>query len=216
MASNRIIKSFDTNKKQNLVIGDDLEALVGTTISIKCPITGNPHPQIKWTKSGVPISVSPRLTKIENNTLTIFGGRWSDTGRYTCTASNAAGSDSKSSFIDLVRKYYFERIFCNGFDKTIVNVIIIIIIIITIIAIIYNNNNNIYNNNNDNYNYIDSNDTVLIAIMSKIIIIIMILIMMTMMSHDMSQLFFSKVSGMTRFSSPCPTTQHKLQLHFQR
>ena len=104
LSSNRNIKTYETKKKQTLIVGDNLDVLVGTTVSITCPVVGNPQPTIKWTKSGADILVS-RFVKIKNNTLTIFGGRWSDTGPYTCIATNAAGSDSKSTFVNFVRKY---------------------------------------------------------------------------------------------------------------
>ena len=103
LSSNRNLKSYDTNKKQNLIVGDNLDVLVGTTVSISCPAVGNPHPKIIWTKSDVAL-LSSRFVKVEKSTLTIFGGPWSDTGRYTCIASNAAGSDSKSTFVNFVRK----------------------------------------------------------------------------------------------------------------
>lgn len=84
--------------RHDLVIGDNLETLVGTAVYIRCPATGNPAPVIDWKKSEFPVTKSGSL-QIVNNTLILPDTTSSDTGSYTCDASNAAGSDEEESFL---------------------------------------------------------------------------------------------------------------------
>ena len=102
LLSNKNITDFKEEEHQ-LIIGNNLESLVGTTVFIKCPTTGNPAPKIQWMKSGVRIRTNSRL-KLMDNTLAINKGKMSDTGSYTCTAINGAGSDEQSSFLSFKGK----------------------------------------------------------------------------------------------------------------
>ncbi|EDO32297.1 predicted protein, partial [Nematostella vectensis] len=86
-----------------LTIGDNLNTLISTSVSIHCNATGNPVPSITWSRSGALIEPSKRI-KIMGSTLVIVGTLWSDTGSYECVASNGAGTDRKSSFLKFVRK----------------------------------------------------------------------------------------------------------------
>lgn len=84
-----------------LVIGDKLETLEGSTVHIHCPATGNPVPKIEWKTSGGLISTSRRL-RIVNNTLVLFDGTWSDSGIYSCIATNGAGSDEMATEVNFM------------------------------------------------------------------------------------------------------------------
>ncbi|XP_048583436.1 hemicentin-2 isoform X2 [Nematostella vectensis] len=84
-----------------LTIGDNLNTLISTSVSIHCNATGNPVPSITWSRSGALIEPSKRI-KIMGSTLVIVGTLWSDTGSYECVASNGAGTDRKSSFLKFV------------------------------------------------------------------------------------------------------------------
>ena len=97
MSSNKDIQDFKSSRHE-LVIGDNLETLVSTAVYIRCPVTGNPAPLIEWKKSGFSVTTSSSL-QIVNNTLALLDSTWSDTGSYTCTASNGAGSDEKETFL---------------------------------------------------------------------------------------------------------------------
>ena len=61
---------------------------------MECSATGNPLPQIKWKKNGVPIEQVPRLLNQnpyfkQAHELKIYGLMKSDEGDYTCIASNS-------------------------------------------------------------------------------------------------------------------------------
>ena len=95
LSSNRNIEDF-TSASHELVIGDKLETLDGSTVYIRCPATGNPPPVIEWKKSGAAVTMSSNL-QIVSNTLVLLDGKLSDNGNYTCVASNGAGSDERET-----------------------------------------------------------------------------------------------------------------------
>ena len=58
----------------------------GETLVLNCNATGNPTPSITWTMSA---HVLP-----SGETLTIVNASKSDSGSYTCTATNGVGADA--------------------------------------------------------------------------------------------------------------------------
>ena len=85
--------------RHELIIGDNLETLEGTTVYVRCPATGNPAPKVTWKKFG---SLVPRSLRIVNNTLELLNVTRSDSGTYSCTASNGAGADEKSTYLNFI------------------------------------------------------------------------------------------------------------------
>lgn len=100
MSSNKDLRDFKS-VSHRLVIGDDLDAVEGSTVYISCPTTGNPVPEIHWKTPGRLISSSERL-RILNNTLGILDGTWSDSGIYSCIATNGAGSDEMATRVNFM------------------------------------------------------------------------------------------------------------------
>ncbi|XP_010148594.1 PREDICTED: hemicentin-1-like, partial [Eurypyga helias] len=75
---------------------EDLTALVETSLNIECTATGTPPPQINWLKNGLPLSVSSQIRLLSaGHILRLARVQISDTGVYTCVASNRAGVDNK-------------------------------------------------------------------------------------------------------------------------
>lgn len=73
----------------------------GKDLTLTCNASGDPQPNITWTKDGVPMSFSSdafhqfRLTDVQSE----------DSGSYKCTASNGYGSDATSvSRVDVKRE----------------------------------------------------------------------------------------------------------------
>ena len=97
LSSNKDIKDFKSTR-HDLVIGDNLQTLIGTAVSIRCPVTGNPRPVIEWKKSGLLVRTSSSL-QIVNNALILLDSTKTDTGNYTCTATNGAGSEEKATLL---------------------------------------------------------------------------------------------------------------------
>ncbi|XP_064928861.1 hemicentin-1 isoform X2 [Columba livia] len=75
---------------------EDLTALLDTSLNIECTATGTPAPQINWLKNGLPLSVSSQTRLLSaGQILRLARVQISDTGVYTCVASNRAGVDNK-------------------------------------------------------------------------------------------------------------------------
>ena len=63
---------------------------------ITCAESGDPEPNVTWTKNGIYF--------VNNNTLTIKNVTLEDAGQYECTAENRAGKISATVLIDVLGK----------------------------------------------------------------------------------------------------------------
>lgn len=86
----------------NANIGENVTAVTETTLSINCPISGTPTPEVTWLKDGQKINVSRDVNIYENFTLTLQRATVSDSGRYKCVIENIAGKDSMTSDITVI------------------------------------------------------------------------------------------------------------------
>ncbi|KAK2908097.1 hemicentin-1 isoform X2 [Channa argus] len=69
-------------------------ALVDSSVTLQCQADGSPPPSVTWHKDGQPLSGSLRQRVLSSGSLQIAYIQPTDTGRYTCTAANAAGTVS--------------------------------------------------------------------------------------------------------------------------
>ncbi|XP_035996829.1 hemicentin-1 isoform X1 [Fundulus heteroclitus] len=69
-------------------------APLDSSVTLECPAVGSPPPSITWHKDGQLLSDSVRQRLLGSGSLQIAFVQQSDAGRYTCTAANAAGTDS--------------------------------------------------------------------------------------------------------------------------
>ncbi|KAL1512853.1 hypothetical protein ABEB36_002368 [Hypothenemus hampei] len=60
----------------------------GSNIQLNCDAYGYPPPQVQWYKDGVPLYSVGRISISETYTLTISAAEQSDSGRYSCEATN--------------------------------------------------------------------------------------------------------------------------------
>ena len=63
---------------------------------ITCTESGDPEPNVTWTKNGAYL--------VTNNTLTINNVTLKDAGQYGCTAENRAGKINATAWIDVLGK----------------------------------------------------------------------------------------------------------------
>lgn len=71
------------------------------SVTLECPITSNQLPVFVWSRSNELIVETDRVDIFENGTLLIKNIEKTDEGDWTCVASNRAGRQSFTSFIDV-------------------------------------------------------------------------------------------------------------------
>ncbi|XP_069798458.1 hemicentin-1 [Narcine bancroftii] len=76
---------------------EDVKIKENHNITLSCEVSGNPVPQIKWLKDGELLTEDQEHQILSNGRFLQIGDvHVSDTGRYTCIASNAAGNKNKN------------------------------------------------------------------------------------------------------------------------
>ncbi|EGT58022.1 hypothetical protein CAEBREN_29713 [Caenorhabditis brenneri] len=77
-----------------------------SSITLDCPVTGRPEPEITWFKDGEALhsaniqSIIPNA-ELNGNQLKITRIRENDAGKYSCTADNVAGEDEQDVNVDV-------------------------------------------------------------------------------------------------------------------
>ncbi|KAG8436526.1 hypothetical protein GDO86_007581 [Hymenochirus boettgeri] len=71
----------------------EIKAIVNTSFTLICEVTAFPLAKTTWYKDGQPVDADNHQAVIDENKLYIEKAQLSDTGRYTCLASNIAGED---------------------------------------------------------------------------------------------------------------------------
>lgn len=73
-----------------------LHQLLGATVNLFCHAKGTPEPDVVWSKNGVPLVNSKRVTiALDKATVEIRDLQRSDSGTYTCTFTNSMGAVSQ-------------------------------------------------------------------------------------------------------------------------
>ncbi|XP_061490015.1 hemicentin-1 isoform X5 [Rhineura floridana] len=75
---------------------EEYVVVVDKPATLLCEAEGYPAPEISWHKEGQEVTASVRQRILSMGSLQIAFAHPSDTGRYTCTATNVAGSSSSS------------------------------------------------------------------------------------------------------------------------
>ncbi|KAM5299409.1 LOW QUALITY PROTEIN: hemicentin-2 [Ctenodactylus gundi] len=68
---------------------------VGSSVQLDCVAHGEPAPDIRWTKDGLPLWDSPLRLQLHNGSLTILRTEVADAGQYQCLAENEVGAVKK-------------------------------------------------------------------------------------------------------------------------
>ena len=91
LSSGASIVWYET-KPLRATIGASIQTVPTPEVTLSCPTTGFPPPDVKWTKDGEELEASGAL-------LSMTGFQQADAGKYTCEASNIAGAASASTLI---------------------------------------------------------------------------------------------------------------------
>ncbi|KAM4642152.1 hemicentin-1 [Discoglossus pictus] len=75
------------------VYSKEVKARENTSVTLECHVTAFPVATVTWYKDGQPLDPDSHTITISGNTLHAEQVQLSDTGRYTCLASNVAGED---------------------------------------------------------------------------------------------------------------------------
>lgn len=102
-SSSEQIVSYDISYPTHKQIGGSLKSLVGASFSLECNVGGIPPPHVMWKKDNLPIYPSKRI-KVSQKKIEVLGTMMSDTGWYSCIATNGAGTVKRSTFIQLIGK----------------------------------------------------------------------------------------------------------------
>ncbi|XP_062859555.1 protein sidekick-2-like [Trichomycterus rosablanca] len=91
-----------TSIAPNITVGpSDSTVIDGMSVILQCETAGAPRPAITWQKGEHVLASGsvqlPRFTLLESGSLLISPAHLSDSGRYTCTASNSRGIDQASA-----------------------------------------------------------------------------------------------------------------------
>ena len=70
----------------------------GDYVTLSCNATGNPAPNISWTRKGSPLNAGGRISFSDGEMqLTITNVHRTDSGEYQCVATNRVGKDTSNA-----------------------------------------------------------------------------------------------------------------------
>lgn len=75
------------------VMPQGMNVTVGSPLILHCKAMGSPNPNITWQKDGLSVDTT-HVTLLSNGSLYISSTVVLDAGRYSCKATNVAGSRS--------------------------------------------------------------------------------------------------------------------------
>lgn len=104
---NKVIRITDEETSEvEIFVGTKLTVISETLVKVRCDTSTEPAPAVSWEIQGINSDFRDTVSLSEDNsTLTLSDPVGEDSGVYKCTASNNVGQDSKSSIIDILRKY---------------------------------------------------------------------------------------------------------------
>ena len=74
--------------------------------TLKCNASGDPHPNITWTKAGIPVSQFNE----SGYELHLVNVKKEDAGSYICTADNGFGNATAIGIVNIKCKYRYYKI----------------------------------------------------------------------------------------------------------
>ncbi|KAL1417827.1 hypothetical protein MTO96_006084 [Rhipicephalus appendiculatus] len=83
---------------------ESMHVVANDTLTLQCQVTAQPRATIVWMKESIPIKGDGRRRQVssDSETLTINNVEVSDRGKYTCVATNDAGTDEKDFHVSVL------------------------------------------------------------------------------------------------------------------
>lgn len=91
------VTSLDSRDPITVRVGQKLDVLSGTKVSIECPVSGIPEPVVNWKRQDGPLLA-------EDSVLTLGRVTMQSTGVYVCRAFNLAGDVMARSIVNVTGK----------------------------------------------------------------------------------------------------------------
>lgn len=85
-------------------VGDNVTAASNTTITIRCPVSGVPTPDVTWKKDGARVTQEEILFITTDNSLVIKNGDVDDSAEYTCSIQSNFGKEDITSVVEIIGK----------------------------------------------------------------------------------------------------------------
>lgn len=81
-----------------------------SSVMLQCHADGSPPPSVTWNKDGQPLAQSIRLRVLSSGSLQLAFVQSDDTGRYTCTAANPAGTVSLEMSLTVQGRFQYSSV----------------------------------------------------------------------------------------------------------
>ena len=104
------VRSLDSREPVSIRVGQSLSVLSGTTVSIECPVSGVPKPDVTWSRQDNNMATDGRVL-VKESVLIITNLTTSDAGVYLCKAVNLAGEVVASSSVNVTSK----SVYCTNY-----------------------------------------------------------------------------------------------------
>lgn len=96
----------------------NVSVAAGKTFKLRCRAAGHPDPVLSWQKDGgssFPAANDRRMDfETESKVYTIKNAQPVDTGKYTCSATNDAGSVNATAFVTVLGRRALSDFYLNG------------------------------------------------------------------------------------------------------
>ncbi|XP_041969613.1 hemicentin-2-like [Aricia agestis] len=89
------------NKSRSSALEGPLSMKVGSQTTLSCEFHANPMPIVVWTKNSKPLAFSNRIFLKDNGDLVLENASETDSGIYTCNATNSVGSSHKNFTVNV-------------------------------------------------------------------------------------------------------------------
>lgn len=95
------MKSLTSRISTSVTIGQNLDILSLSNVTIRCPVAGLPKPVISWSFDDRALEHGGNI-RINGGKLVIRSANTLDSGRYTCVASNLVGQTRAQTVLTVI------------------------------------------------------------------------------------------------------------------